>query len=384
MILQEWIKKFCPTTDLAKAVQEKGTAEDLEFLELIKLGYDANHTRLTIKYKQIPNNAKTEQGIAVWDAYGGKLRDCRGITFDLKTGEIILYPFEKFFEIDQVEESSLENVQKAISKAKLIEFSEKLDGSLTSMRWYNNALVIGTMGMNESELIEQIKKDVTKEIIQMCKDHPERTFIFEELETENTHVVQYKPEELGLYLLGYRDMNNYYLSTYKEAIELAKKYNVRHTTVKETTLEKEAEVLSRESGYNREGCVINIDGWRVKLKSEDYKVLHFTRTAIGIKEIIKNIANDSFDEIYENLSETNKLKAQQIIQYKERVLSNAKEMIKNAPEDRKEFFTIFAPELPKAENRLVVNYYLKGEWLDPLKTKGGFVQWKEIEEYLES
>lgn len=64
------------------------------------------------------------------------------MVIDLEKECIVLAPFAKFFNINELEETNLENVQKRISKAKNVEFSDKLDGSMQSARWYDGRIVM--------------------------------------------------------------------------------------------------------------------------------------------------------------------------------------------------------------------------------------------------
>ena len=77
-----------------------------------------------------------------WNCYDGFYRECRSVVIDLEKECIVLAPFAKFFNINELEETNLENVQKRISKAKNVEFSDKLDGSMQSARWYDGRIVM--------------------------------------------------------------------------------------------------------------------------------------------------------------------------------------------------------------------------------------------------
>ena len=56
--------------------------------------------------------------------------------------KIVLCPFAKFFNINELEETSLENIQSRVDNAKTVEISNKLDGSMQSATWYNGQIIM--------------------------------------------------------------------------------------------------------------------------------------------------------------------------------------------------------------------------------------------------
>lgn len=382
MQMKKWLDKIENWQELSEWVDKQGTKEDKDFFNLIKANYNETQSRVTFKYKQIPNLMITEEGVSVWDAYDGRLRECRGITFDTINKECILHPFDKFFEVDQVEETRLESVRSAIAKANpaTIEFTEKMDGSLTSIRWYRNELVVASMSMNESTFVDYIKRFITPEIEKMCKENPDCTFIFECIEEMNPHVVHYAMKQLGLYMLSYRNMTNGQLSSYSDSYALSKKYNVRHTIILETTLNAELERLSKVSGTECEGSVVSINGWRVKIKGEDYKKLHHTISSIGVNELIERVANGTIDDVYEYLTSLNKELVEKINLYVENIDIQAEECLKDAPETPRDFYTEYLKTLPDYLRRVVSYRYRYKKYRNPLvKDIQGYIQWKDIE-----
>lgn len=329
-----------------------------------------------------------EDGVLVWDKYPS-LRQCRGTTFDVDTGDIILYPFDKFFEVDQVQETAMDVVVDKIKNAKTIEFSEKLDGSLASMRYYKGNLEVASMGANESDLVDQIKADTNDNIKRMCKENPNLTFIFEELEDLNIHVVKYEPEQLGLYLLAFRDMDTYRVSTYKEACELADKYGVRHTEIHNTTIEEQIAKLEKTAGTEREGCVINIDGFRVKLKSENYKMLHHIKTGIGDNEIIKRYVNGTLDEVLEYFTYRQKQFLVKVKEYERIHYIESRPYVECMPADKRTFFTQYIQRVPKHLKKIVITAFTKGTPQNPLIDTAyspeqiGYVNAKKVLDFFE-
>ena len=124
-----------------------------EYEELLScLELNQHENMLLIRYGRYSNIYDGEveaSGEDLWDRYDGFYRECRSVVIDVENDCIILSPFSKFFNINELEETSLDNVQKRIAKAKTIEFSDKLDGSMQSARWYDNRIVMaGSQAIN--------------------------------------------------------------------------------------------------------------------------------------------------------------------------------------------------------------------------------------------
>ena len=65
------------------------------------------------------------------------VKEARSVVIDIETGELIMCPFKKFFNVNEYEESKESEVERLISQADKIEFSDKLDGSFQQARWKN-------------------------------------------------------------------------------------------------------------------------------------------------------------------------------------------------------------------------------------------------------
>ena len=71
--------------------------------------------------------------------YNKLLREFRGIVIDIKAMELVCTPFDKFANLNEYgwEENSMDNIINEFANSQTIEISNKLDGSLQSLRWYN-------------------------------------------------------------------------------------------------------------------------------------------------------------------------------------------------------------------------------------------------------
>jgi hypothetical protein len=64
-------------------------------------------------------------------------REARSVVIDIDKEEIVCAPFRKFFNINELGETSIDVVKDNIKHAKLIEITNKLDGSMQQARFYN-------------------------------------------------------------------------------------------------------------------------------------------------------------------------------------------------------------------------------------------------------
>lgn len=200
-------------------------------------------------------------------------RECRSIVIDLKTLDIIICAPKKFFNVNEVPETEFNKLIKNIKKAKIVEFTNKLDGSMQCLRWYNNKLILtGSKGIdpNCSERVKDGYNRVTPQITKMVSENPNVTFIMEYIALWDAHSVVYSKNQEGLYLIGARRVSDGYEYSYSELKKFANKYNVVMTEIENIDLLSAMEIAKTGSSLNKEGWVINIDGLRVKLKTEEY------------------------------------------------------------------------------------------------------------------
>jgi len=132
-------------------------------------------------------------------------RECRGIIFDSKTGDIIRRPFHKFFNAGEREETMLRRIN--LSQQHFI--LKKLDGSMiVPFRTSDNILRIGTK-MGETEVAQQaaqfiFEREHYQNFIYHCLEQ-NLSPIFEWVSRKQRIVIDY-PED-DLILLAVRHIN---------------------------------------------------------------------------------------------------------------------------------------------------------------------------------
>ena len=151
-----------------------------------------------------------EMGRGMWEDKNSPLREARSLVFDIMTEELVLTPFRKFFNLNEVEENSIENIEKEIAECEIFEVSEKMDGSMQSYRYYNGRIIgSGSMALDprNSFRLEEGFEMLTENHKRMLEDFPTVTFIFEYISEKDKHVVPYDySKKKGLYLIGMRSV----------------------------------------------------------------------------------------------------------------------------------------------------------------------------------
>lgn len=306
------------------------------------------------RYSNIYDGEVEVSGEDLWDRYDGFYRECRSVVIDVENDCIILSPFAKFFNINELEETSLENIQKKISNAKTIEFSDKLDGSMQSARWYNNQIVMaGSQAINvDNSWRLQDGYRMIGELPgykEMLMKYPECTFIFEYISVKDAHVVKYTKEQEGLYLIGIRRVDDGEEYDYKTVLDFARVFNIPTTKLFDKTIEQVMSELDDKSSDEAEGFVINIDGYKVKLKYNDYVHIHKALSKLSsVNLIIRSIADDRYDDLLAKLPvayhDQVKKVAAIVVNYIDKTEKVIGEYYSKAPKNNKKEFMIYVSD----------------------------------------
>lgn len=288
-------------------------------------------------------------------------QEARSLVINLDTEEIVLCPFKKFFNINELPSTQLSLVNKQIEQADLVEIRDKLDGSMQQVRWYNNHIVLaGSTALNR-DLSYQLKEgyDLLKDnYIQLCKDNQDYTFIFEAILEDDRHIVNYNMNYL--YLIGSRNIYNGQCLSYQELDILGKKYNI-DTPVKDKDLNT---CLENQHLYNssaKEGWVIFIKikdkEYRYKLKCDQYLQLHKLINNINnfnnlIQAIRSNIIDDLISKLPIDQKNTIKDKVNKIYNYMLIKNNEIQQYYDSIPRglSKKEFALYIQKNIPKNYN----------------------------------
>lgn len=214
--------------------------------------------------------------IDIFDNPDSIYRDLRGTVVDLKREKLVLLPFHKFFNIGEIQESSIETVIEKIKNADTVEITDKMDGSMISISCYEGDIFVagsGSLSEEKNPRILEAKAYLTKDHIAMIKQYDNFTFMFELIGKE-PQIVQYPRDRWGLYLTGARGKVTGNLMTYFELSQLAGSYGIPMVRIEKITFD---EMISLRNKYNcleKEGWVLRVDDTLYKVKCEDFINMH--------------------------------------------------------------------------------------------------------------
>lgn len=291
--------------------------------------------------------AEMQRGM--WDDENSIYRECRSIVIDLEREEIVLCPFRKFFNLNEVKENEINKILNDIQNSKVFEITNKLDGSMQSSRYYNGEIFMsGSMALNpnQSWRLSDGYSKLTHCHKKMITDNPEYTFIFEYISIKDAHVVLYKKEYEGMYLIGMRNVNTGKEESYNTLLKFSKQYQVPMAQIETISFENLLEDMKKYKSHEKEGWVVNIDGHKIKVKCDDYVYLHKLLDKFSsVNVIIENIAENKFDDMLSKIPDNYKERVisvgSKILDYKREVENNIEKYYKLAPKDDKKDFMVW-------------------------------------------
>lgn len=224
----------------------------------------------------------------------------RGLVTNSK-GEIIARPFTKFFNYEEY----LGFAPELIPVNEPFDLFEKMDGSLGIVFYYDGEWIIATRGSFTSEQAIRGKEILDREY-NLTWINKTNTYLFEIIYPENRIVVDYNGKE-KLVLLGvigsktgheysyeYLDIvANLLVNDEEKAREIVvKKYNG-------ITNYKEVKAMVKD---DQEGFVVRFkNGFRMKIKGEEYCRLHRIMTHISNRDIWDVLKTEDKTKLYEIL-----------------------------------------------------------------------------------
>lgn len=366
----ESLKKLCPKLAFLK-VLEPLQINQVDDLILIRFGLAEMQ----------------DQGGEMWSNENSIYRECRSVVIDIRTEEIVIAPFRKFFNLNEVEENSTENIIREIEQAKSVEFTNKLDGSMQCASMYKGDIILtGSMAISPktSWRLEEGYKMLTDNHKEMIRSYPQLTFIFEFISLKDPHVVLYDKKQEGLYLIGIRDKVYGEQLSYSTLRNFADAYHIPMTEIEDVTLEKALELSKTLESCFKEGWVLNIDGHMVKVKCDDYVKIHRVLNDItSVNVVIEAIAEDKYDDVYAKVPSGYKPKVEKIskkifnyVATMNSEINTYYNQMKHI-EDEKEAMKYITFNVPKQYQEYVRNLY-RGYGFNVLKTRTRYKKLNEL------
>jgi len=214
---------------------------------------------------------------------------CRGLVTNSE-GKIIARPFKKFFNYEEHKPEDIPNEEYVVY--------EKLDGSLGILFNYKGEWILATRGSFTSSQSIKGKKILDRHDISAWRK--DNTYLFEIIYPENRIVVDYGDEEKLVVIGGVHTETGEEIPdsslfwTQDSGFEVVTTYK---------TWGEGYDLLKEEISKDKEGYVIRFkNGFRMKIKGEEYKRLHKILTNISNRDIWEYLKdNKSFDEILDKV-----------------------------------------------------------------------------------
>jgi len=214
---------------------------------------------------------------------------CRGLVTNSE-GKIIARPFKKFFNYEEHSPEDIPNEEFVVY--------EKLDGSLGILFNYQNEWILATRGSFTSPQAIKGKEILSKHDISAWRK--DNTYLFEIIYPENRIVVDYGDEEKLVVIGGIHTETGEEIPdsglfwTQDSGFEIVLTYK---------TWGEGYDILKEEISKDKEGYVIRFkNGFRMKVKGEEYKRLHRILTNISNRDIWEYLKEGKpFDEILDKV-----------------------------------------------------------------------------------
>lgn len=340
---------------------------------------------------------KYKIGLSDWS--NNALKQSRGIVFD-QFGNIVILPFEKFFNYHQYEwvnqELSeedllvLSNVKKDNIQylSQLTQWPEnynqmrvydKLDGSMMNVSVYKDELICTSSGSVDGQYPELFKQSLISYLGNQLEEFKSliknKTLVFEYINSSlDTHVVLYNKPDLVL-LGGFDHVTGHDLEFTNILNQFANQFSFTTPHYYNNIKSKNdlLKLLEKLENENVEGCVVVFETsendknhLRLKFKTQNYLNKHRKMEALvysaytfkSAKEIYQMLENDTLDDYLDQFnSDVNTFHA--VAQYKKlydkhyRVKQEIIEYVHAHPEIYKKL---------KSKDRLEIMQYVKDRW----------------------
>jgi hypothetical protein len=238
-------------------------------------------------------------------------RISRGIIIDRETLEIIAYPFNKFYNEFEYENTAnmvrdlpnfKPNIPYQIPWHLRYWILEKLDGVLVIPYYYNGDLRFSTRGSFNNPYIDKVYEIATFDSLPLDR----YTFMFELVSPEFSrmgHLVT-KYDEEALILIGIRDMKTHKLLLPPDVIALAKKYDLQHFKIFENTYQDIKQIQDMIIGSTIEGWVVFFENtFLMKMKRREYFNLFRAIKGINLKRVLNSLITGTYDNFIMALPE---------------------------------------------------------------------------------
>lgn len=226
-----------------------------------------------------------------------QMRIARGITFDAESGDVVSFPYEKFFNMDEYLDGNLANLAKKMGEQPFIA-SEKVDGILIQAFYdkYSDKIRFGTRAQLDPETDEKGFLETAEKLMKRSGRYDDlkealrggKSMILELIDPKYRVVVGYGKKS-ALFLHGIRDLGTSEMMNFKETQAFAKNMGLETPNSREFNSFAELADFQKNAKEDLEGFVLRFaDGSMVKAKTEAY----FAKLK-GLKALSHNIIAQS-------------------------------------------------------------------------------------------
>jgi arsenate reductase-like glutaredoxin family protein len=300
--------------DSLKVIIDKVKAGDEQW-------FDTNHIQVKVK-KQVSDNPEMWmlnyiQGAPVDNPY---MLLTRGLIVDRDNGKIVSMPFKRFGNMGEDMHGFKSSVD--ISKSDIL---EKLDGSMLGVFfptadpkrpiWHTRKMIsthdmdFKTTGFSGDDEEEGLMQEAGKFVRQLnfSREDTDKTWIFELIHKERTVITRYKSDELGVYLIGARNLSTFQEYSEDELDEMARRIGAkrpRRWGIRATY--EEIKAMMDQFSDEFEGFVLRQSdtGERAKAKKKEYLQRHKLIGKTNYRALVPLWVKDEVSEIITYLPET--------------------------------------------------------------------------------
>lgn len=247
---------------------------------------------------------KYSSEVSFYDLWNEFYMETRGVVIDMEKLKLVSTPYRKFFNFNEKEMTSPQQIQTLMEKAVAIEVQNKEDGSMVSVSRYKDEFIVATPGSLASEQAKWAKEFLLKHHMGFLNHIPnDTTFIFEAIYPDNRIVIDYMGAE-QMVMTGARDnKTGHYLSrSFIEDYGIV--FGIPVPMLEDKTLEQlllESKDKTLHPADKKEGWVITVrtenETILFKVKCEDYCDIHRVMgVANSPKIVFEHIAKDTYDD----------------------------------------------------------------------------------------
>ena len=225
-------------------------------------------------------------------------RECRGLIFDIGTGNLISRPYHKFFNVGEKEETQLNKINLYEPHVVL----EKLDGSMIrpilTPEGFRLATKAGVTDVAMNAEVFIADKSHYNTFIRKCIQKGV-TPLFEWVSRKNRIVVDYPEDNLILSGMRYNNTGSYL--TYAVMKSYATSWNIPVVKAVNGLPVQNINLFVKQvrEWDDGEGIVLRFDtGHMVKVKADDYVLRHKSKDSISQeKNVLQTILEDAVDDL---------------------------------------------------------------------------------------